>query len=246
MSQYIGAYYFSSFDMSGYPPVKRFPAVSCSYLKFSTRSALLSGQTSLPTQIAPDWDVVGLGVKLRVGAAYAIFGIPACELTNQVVNLEDIWGNTAKTLVERIASLATPAEKVRRVEEVFTGLAQRSLEKNFPTELAALEALSNSPVSPISGIAGQLGYSSRQLQRKLNDFVGLPPRLFKRISRFEKAWQLIQASARKEDFCWSDIALRCGYSDQAHFIRDFKEFTGSTPAAFAAGPEMSDPFNTCP
>lgn len=244
MLPYIEAYYFTSPATFQPYPSTRFPAVSCAYLKFSTQSGILSGQTIRPTQIASDLNSTGFGVKLRVGAVYALFDLPAHELTNRVVNLEDILGHSAGELVERISEAATPLEKTWHVERIFTRLIQKSDKKNFSTELAALEALTDSRFSTISSLADQLGYSSRQLQRKLNNFIGLTPRLFRRISRFEKVLQLIQTSGPKQNFSWSDIAGLCGYSDQAHFIRDFREFTGYTPTAFIADLEMSDSFNT--
>ena len=241
---YIEAYYFTSPDTPPHRPTAHFTAGSRSYLKFSPLSGVLSGQTTLPAEIATDWEAEGFGVKLRMGAIYTLFGIPAHEITNRVVDLEDVLGNAANELVERIAASSTPAEKIRHVEEVFARLAPKSDKKSFSTELAALQILTNGWFSTISHLAEQLGYSPRQLQRKLNDFIGLTPRLFKRISRFEKACWLIQTSALKEGPSWSDIAFLCGYSDQAHFIRDFREFAGYTPAAFVSDPDLSDPFNT--
>ena len=241
---YIEAYYFTSPDTPPHHPTAHFPAGSRSYVKFSPPSGILSGQTTLPAEIVTDWETEGFGIKLRMGAVYALFGIPAHAITNRVVDLEDVLGNTAHELAERIATSSTLAKKIRHVEEVFARLTLKSDKKSFSTELAALQVLANGRSSTISRLAEQLGYSPRQLQRKMNDFIGLTPRLFKRISRFEKACRLIQTSARKEGPAWSDIAFLCGYSDQAHFIRDFREFAGYTPAAFVSDPDLSDPFNT--
>ncbi|MCB8966396.1 MAG: AraC family transcriptional regulator [Ardenticatenaceae bacterium] len=244
MSSYIEAYYFTSLNMLQPYPIVHFPAISCSHLKFSTQSGILTGQTTRPTEIASDLDTTGFGIKLRIGAVYALFDIPAYEITNCVINLEDILGNSASELVERASEASTPLEKTRHVERIFMRLAQRNRKKNFSPELAVLEALTNSHFSTLSCLAEQFGYSSRQLQRKLKNFIGLTPTLFKRISRFEKALQLIQPPVSKGNFAWCDIAFRCGYSDQAHFIRDFREFTGYSPTAYVADLEMSDSFNT--
>ncbi len=244
---YIEAYYFTSPDTPSYHPTAHFPAGSHSYLKFSAPSGILSGQTTFPAEVAAAWDVEGFGVKLRLGAVHALFGIPAHEITNRIVNLEDVMGNTAGELIERLATSSTPEDKTRHVERIFTRLAQKSGEKNFSTERAAVAALSGGRFDTVARLAEQLGYSPRQLQRKLNDFIGLTPRQIKRISRFERACRLIQASARKEGpswSSWSDIAFSCGYSDQSHFIRDFREFAGCTPATFVSNADLSDSFNT--
>jgi AraC-like DNA-binding protein len=99
-------------------------------------------------------------------------------------------------------------------------------------EQQAVAVMRQLPATPIAQLARELGYSSRQLQRKLNDFVGLSPRLYKRICRFEKALALIHAALSLKPIRWSALARACGYSDQAHFIRDFHELAGCTPAQY--------------
>ena len=68
--------------------------------------------------------------------------------------------------------------------------------------------------------------SLRQFERVCKQRIGMPPKLFARIIRFSKAYRLYENSAYKN---WTSIAYECGYFDQMHFIRDFKEFTGVTP-----------------
>jgi AraC-like DNA-binding protein len=243
ISPYIESYYFTlPTAVQGYQ-VMRFPAVSCGYLKFSTQSSLVSGQTILPTKVTSDLDLTGFGIKLRIGAIYTLFGIPAHELTNRTVTLEDVLGNSAAELIERIAESSTSMQKIKHVEKAFIHLAQQNSLKSFSIEFAILESLTKNHSIPVSRLADEFGYSSRQLQRKLNNFIGLPPRLFMRISRFEKILQTIQNSALQGNLSWSDLAFSCGYSDQAHFIRDFREFTGHTPTTYIADLKMSDTFN---
>jgi AraC-like DNA-binding protein len=243
ISPYIESYYFTlPTAVAGYQ-FKRFPAVSCGYLKFSTQSNLVSGQTISPTKIASDVDLAGFGVKLRIGSIYTLFGIPAHELTNRTVTLEDLLGNSAVALIEQIAESSTSMQKIKHLEKALVHLAQQNNRKNFSVEFAVLESLARDPSISVSRLAAGFGYSSRQLQRKLNNFIGLPPRLFMRIRRFEKILQIMRNSARQENLSWSDLAFSCGYSDQAHFIRDFREFTGHTPTTYMADLKMSDIFN---
>jgi AraC-like DNA-binding protein len=243
ISPYIESYYFTlPTEVQGYQFMP-FPAVSCGYLKFSTQSSVVAGQTISPTRIASDVDFAGLGVKLRIGAIYTLFGIPAYELTNRAVALDDILGNSAAELIERISESPTSIQKIKHIENAFVHLAQKNGRKNFSVEFAILESLTRDHSISISCLAEQFGYSSRQLQRRLNNFIGLPPRLFKRIHRFEKILDAIQNSARQGNLTWSNLVFSSGYSDQAHFVRDFREFTGRTPTTYIADLKMSDPFN---
>jgi AraC-like DNA-binding protein len=243
ISPYIESYYFTlPTEVQGYQFMP-FPAVSCGYLKFSTQSSLVSGQTISPTRIASNVDLTGFGVKLRIGAIYTLFGIPAYELTNRTVTLDDILGNSAAELIERISESPTVMQKIKHIENAFIQLAQQNSRKNFSVEFAILESLTRDHSISISRLAEEFGYSPRQLQRKLNNFIGLPPRLFKRINRFEKILDAIQNSTRQKNLSWSNLAFSWGYSDQAHFVRDFREFTGRTPTTYIADLKMSDPFN---
>jgi AraC-like DNA-binding protein len=77
---------------------------------------------------------------------------------------------------------------------------------------------------------GELGVSIRQMERRFNAGVGLPPKLFCRMQRFVQVFRAIGTQPNK----WADTAVACGYYDQAHLIRDFKSFSGETPAALLA------------
>ncbi len=97
---YLEAYYYAEPVTLDHEPV-RFPAVSTGYIKFSASAAIVTGQTTRP--IETDRRLNGLGVKLRAGAIYALFGIPAREITNQTVLLQAAWGCAADQLIEQMA-----------------------------------------------------------------------------------------------------------------------------------------------
>ena len=84
----------------------------------------------------------------------------------------------------------------------------------------------------ISALSHTLGYSSRQMQRRINNSVGLPARQLKRILRFEQVLGKVSSSPQGAGVDWAAIAFSCGYSDQAHLIRDFHEFSGQTPSVY--------------
>ena len=85
------------------------------------------------------------------------------------------------------------------------------------------------PVS-ISALARESGWSVRQLERRFRAETGLTPRLLARIVRFQRVFRALDPDRGRSD--WVAVALDCGYADQPHLIREFREFTGQTPAAF--------------
>lgn len=234
LSPYIECYFISSSSRQDSSKT-RFPAISTGYIKFSPPSAVVSGQTTKPTITdVNSVNMTGLGVKLRPGAFPALFGIPAHELTDRVISLEDVLGNTANELNEQLTEASTSSAQVQRFERMFVRFVREQDDRDHLLEQEAIALLRQLSTMQVSEVAGRLGYSSRHFQRKLNELVGLSPRLYKRIARFEKALELIQLSSKHRKIDWSAMAVRCGYSDQAHFIHDFRQFAGQTPASYLA------------
>jgi transcriptional regulator GlxA family with amidase domain len=79
-------------------------------------------------------------------------------------------------------------------------------------------------------MAHRAGLSTRQFERRFRQAVGISPKLFSRMQRFQRVFSALEESGAK----WADAAVECGYYDQAHLIRDFQEFAGKPPAALLA------------
>src|SRR6185369_16293025 len=90
----------------------------------------------------------------------------------------------------------------------------------------------------LASLAGHLGISSRQLERRFERRVGLPPKLFGRMQRFQRVFHQIEDGRPS----WVNAAVACGYYDQAHLIRDFKDFSGEAPTALLAGADLARHF----
>jgi transcriptional regulator GlxA family with amidase domain len=82
----------------------------------------------------------------------------------------------------------------------------------------------------IATAADHVGLSSRQFERRFVQAVGIPPKLFCRIQRFQRVFSVLETGKS----AWADAAVQCGYYDQAHLIRDFREFAGKPPLALLA------------
>jgi AraC-like DNA-binding protein len=90
--------------------------------------------------------------------------------------------------------------------------------------------------SNIREVVAESGYSHRRFIGLFREAAGLTPKLYCRVRRFARALRFIRCDRRPD---WADLALDCGYSDQAHFVRDFVEFSGMTPGEYRrVSPEM--------
>lgn len=195
-------------------------------------TALLVGQMRGHLLIQPTGRVRVLGVRFRPGGAYPFLAIPQSEITGRVIALDSIWGTIARELHSRIADASTTAECVRCLEKILTEMLKgsRGLDDQF---FYAVDLITNSGGSvPLDRLATDLGISFRSLDRIFSNRVGLSPKTLCRIVRFQSVFKLLEQGSYKQD--WVRIALDSGYYDQAHFVKEFREFSGKTPTAYFA------------
>jgi AraC-like DNA-binding protein len=182
-----------------------------------------------------------IGVHFKPGGAFPFFKMPAGELHNLHVSLEDLWGHEAGWLRERLLEAPTPQEKFQVLEECLLDQAFKPLERHRAVD-CALGLFRNIHTAPaITELADHIGISSRRFIQLFSNEVGLTPKLFSRVQRFQQVLQKIRNGA---DFSWADMAASCGYFDQAHFIHDFKEFSGINPTTYLA--QKTDHLNHVP
>jgi AraC-like DNA-binding protein len=168
-------------------------------------------------------------VNLTPLTAHMFLGLPMHELANRVVTLEDVLPRGAGELTERLADLASWEARFALIDAVF---AERLAQARRPSDDVAwawriLERTNGT--APIGWICDRLGRSRRHLASRFREQVGLTPKTVARIFRFERAVALL----RRADVPLAELAFECGYYDQAHLNRDFREFAGRSPVAYA-------------
>jgi AraC-like DNA-binding protein len=152
--------------------------------------------------------------------AAAFLGVPAVELTDQVVALEDLWGAGSRELQVRLDEARSPAERL----SILAASVRAPAPPPNPVQ-RALEVLTLSRGDiDLQWVARQAGMSDRQFRRRCLEESGLAPKQLCRVLRFRHACEL-----GRRGLPWGLIAAEAGYFDQAHLIRDFREFTGATP-----------------
>jgi AraC-like DNA-binding protein len=171
-----------------------------------------------------------VGVRLRPSVAGAVFGMPASELVDAQVPLDDLLGSRASDLPERLAGVrGREAEHLLLEGLVATAIADASPD---PLVLAATRRL-GFPGSRVDELANALGISERQLRRRFHDAVGYGPKTLDRVLRFRRlVSQARQVSDGELDL--ARLAADLGYADQAHMTRDCVRLTGMPPARLAA------------
>jgi AraC-like DNA-binding protein len=166
-----------------------------------------------------------LGVHFKPGGAARVLGVPPGALADLHVELSQLWGTSARELRDRVCETCGCEPRFQLLEEALLHRLSSTREIR-PAALAGLEWLGLG--RRVGDVAQELALSRRRFITVFNEDVGLTPKLFARIARFQRA---LQGSQRSETPDWSRLALESGYFDQSHMIRDFVEFSGLSPAA---------------
>lgn len=168
-----------------------------------------------------------LGVHFRPHGLPALTGMPASELTGRIAPLDDLSRNIA--VIGEIDSVCELEARLVRLAsspvDAKVGEAVRQLERSNGTR-------------DIASLARDFGMSTRQLERRFLDGVGLSPKVFSRMRRFQSVFAAIENG----DSNWAAAAVACGYYDQAHLIRDFREFAGEPPTSLVASDDLARHF----
>jgi len=173
-----------------------------------------------------------VGAQLQPGAARALLGAPEDALAGQHTPLEVVWGErlTADAL-ERLHEAGDPALQLQVFEALLTQRLAAALRAGLhglhPAVAATLGPLTHQNPS-IAALVARTGYSHRRFIALFRGAIGLGPKEYARVMRFDRALAL----AADPDRAWSDIALDAGYSDQAHLSREFSALAGMSPQAW--------------
>ena len=190
----------------------------------------LHGQTIAPSKLSCSGRFSAVGVCFQPHALKSIFGFDANEFTQTGIDFNLIQDNKYGNLSQRLVTEQTLEGKI----EMLSGFLMLQYQKNH----GHMEERINYAVSRIIQSKGSLSLkelqqklhlSERSLERKFNQSIGISPKLFSRICRFQGSLKQLQSSSYDK---LSDIAYENEYADQSHLIRTFKEFTGLSPLEF--------------
>jgi AraC-like DNA-binding protein len=165
----------------------------------------------------------GVQVDLSPVGAHLLLRLPMHELAYRVVELNALFGRRAALLREQLAEATSWEEAFAALDAFLLARLDDALSP-VPSVTRALARLKQSAGAVgVAELAQEIGCSRRHLSAGFREQVGIPPKLYARLLRFERAVSLAGSAG------WGEISAACGYYDQAHMIRDFQQFAGVSP-----------------
>ncbi len=196
---------------------------------YTIPGCVVSGPRSEFFVIDTEGESATVGVHFKPGGAFPFLKMPPSELNNQSVALETLWGGGSNRLRERLLGARTADDKFRVLECCLLEQLAKPMERHPAVRFALQQFFKRMQPPPVSRVVEQVGFSQRRFIQLFSDQVGLTPKLFSRVSRFQN---VIRTAHARAEIDWVQMALDCGYYDQAHFIHDFQSFAGITPSAY--------------
>lgn len=170
-----------------------------------------------------------IGVHFKPGGAYPFFDLPVSELNDKTIETDLLWNTSIHSLRDTILNTAEIDDKFQRLEAFFLQKGKNRLEPNKLVSFAIGQLQQAPQVWTIKNLTQKTGVTQKHLINLFKRYAGLSPKLFARISKFQK---VIAEVEKQKEIEWAPIAYECGYYDQAHFIREFQAFSGINPSAY--------------
>jgi AraC-like DNA-binding protein len=195
------------------------------------RGSVLSGAHSEYQVISTAMQASVVGVYFKPGGAFPFLRMPAGELRDATVSLETLWGAAAVDLRNRLLEAPTPQARLEVLERVLLNELARGFQAHGAVGFALRRFMAAPNGTTVADVSDQIGLSPKRFIQIFRDQTGFTPKLFCRIRRFQQALDLMEGCRNVE---WARVALDCGYFDHAHFIHDFRAFSGINPTCYLA------------
>jgi AraC-like DNA-binding protein len=189
-------------------------------------AVIFAGQLRSQLLLRPTGRVSVLGIRFRPDGAAAIVGLPQHLLAGQTLPVSDLLPSIGRALEEIRTSGATSSEAAASIQALLVAhVAGHALDWQVRF---VVDSMRRRPgLVSVDRLAAQAGLSRRQLERRFTDKVGISPKRLARVIRFQHALRVLdQAPSPNRG---TITAIECGFSDQAHFIRDFRDLAGCAP-----------------
>ncbi len=181
-------------------------------------------------------------IQFKPHGAYPFFHFPVADLNEKIISIQGALGDELIQLREALLLSPTSEDKFALAEQ---WLHRRYLPKYAPSAelLKMVASLQSRSLDIYQQIVEQYAYSQKHLIDQFKKYIGLTPKYYHRILRFN---EILQQINKQEQVSWTQIAYQCGFSDQSHFIKEFKHFSGFNPMEFMKQDLNQDPPNFFP
>lgn len=165
-------------------------------------------------------------IAFRKGMAYPFFPVPMNEMSDRVVDADLLWGRRFAHLREHLHEIKDIGLKFAAAERFLLKQFQQRFTLNPAVEFALAEIVRSPDQLNLGRLSRKIGYSQKHFISLFKQQVGVTPKAYLKIMRFQKAIAEIEKTGAAN---WAEISQDCGFYDQAHFIHNFKSFSGFTP-----------------
>jgi AraC-like DNA-binding protein len=190
---------------------------------------VLSGASTRPFVLDTSKPLSMIGACFKPGGGFPFVDVPVGELQDISVSLDTFWGWKAQTLRQQLLEARTAPARFHVLENFLLEQLSRKPERHPAVKYALSAFLNRATTLSVAAVTERTGFSARRFIEVFRHEVGLTPKVYCRISRFRAAVSVIASTPTVD---WAAIASACGYFDQAHFIHEFREFSGMTPSAY--------------
>ena len=199
-----------------------------------TYTAMVGGMHSSPALVVHDGAQSGIQLQLSPLTTRPLVGMPAGELRSLDVQAEDVLGSLATEIYERVRAAADWTGRFAVLDRLLGDALDRG--RTAPAEVVRAWALliRSRGTAPIGELALSVGWSERHLRARFTEEIGLRPKTAARVIRFHHARFMLQRNIGLGRPDLAGVAAECGYFDQAHLIRDWRQFTGLAPVDWIA------------
>ena len=234
---------FSFKDTTKLPPVRAYPANPDEAIRFLITGQLhishigtkaiteapaitLIGQPTALQNLQISHEYFMFYIRFQPGSLFKLFRVPMSRLKDQQIDATAIIGREITEVYEQLGSCLTYNAMISIVEKYFLKKVTRLKNDIQPVDSIAKIILQNPQAFNLERTAKEACLSYRQFEKRFEQLVGIMPKHFARISRFYQAFVLKESNPTLD---WLSVAVRTGYTDYQHLVKDFKEFSGSTP-----------------
>lgn len=205
---------------------------------FEDGTSVIQPRSFIFGQITNYIEIAPTGVSGIVAARFLPDGLtpfltmPVADLENKAVSIADVFGAKGKALEEQVLSVTDNLARIKLIEEFLLSILadQRTIDT---VARNCVEVIFQSQGQmDVTGLSDKMNIHRRNMERKFTSAIGMSPKQLSRVIRLQAALKMLQ---QKRFTSLTSLAYENGYYDQAHFIKDFKEFTGMSPKSFFTG-----------